>query len=39
MNLPRVQQMGAVLPWRRTALFLRSYCTEYRLDVLLPLSR
>ena len=21
MNLPWVQQMGAVLPWRRTALF------------------
>ena len=39
MNLPWVQQMGAVLPWRRTALFLRPYCMEYRLDVLLPLSR
>lgn len=39
MNLPWVQQMGAVLPWRRTALFLRPYCMEYRLDVLLRLSR
>ena len=39
MNLPWVQQMGAVLPWPEGCAFLRPYCTEYRLDVLLPLSR